>query len=232
MQTQKKVRVNVICSDVFSRNQIEALIMRDPRTVIPESDFHIDVVLVYGDWQTLNSSLSDIRERFPQSKIAVMVGDCTYNFIYGCVKTGVNGVFHRDDVRSAVASYIIRTNNLTPHQFALSDSFSECQDEILPCRSVVIPAWKPCPMLSERLEQTLDLRLIRGLSSAMTAETMGIQPGSVDRHLCNAYDVILYNPHIDDSDFIGLDMDSLSKDLQGYLWYTALPVNKKVIVSV
>lgn len=228
VQIDKVLRIKVFSDDFYSQTYIESLIMRDPRTMVPEEDFRIDVALIYVTSKEKNRTIAKIKSDYQKSKVIVLTSDYDTAFINFCNKEHVKGILFRDDVQCAIVPYMIRTYNLAQDEVALSGNIRVNERSIHPNRYVRIPFWKPCPGLSYRLEQAANLRLVRGLSANTACHVMGIESSSIDRHLSNAYKKIIYNPFIDDSDFSDIILEKLTKEIQGFIWYTALPLKGKL----
>jgi DNA-binding NarL/FixJ family response regulator len=208
---QEKIRVLIVDDDYYVRQALITLLSKDQRTQIvseaasPEeiialiakgkSGLQPDVVLLDMEYKqstmTGIDAVREVRQRMPEVKILVFSMTRDDDFILEAIQAGADGYLWKNEAAEGIASAIERVYQ---GRFVVTTSVAQLilgkVSNLKHEATEIFPDSKKHLDLTRRVEETIRLFCIDGLSAAEIAEALHITENTVRGHIKTAYQIL------------------------------------------
>ncbi len=208
---QKKIRVLIVDDDYYVRQALTTLLGKDQRTQVvgeaasPEetidfiargkSELQLDVVLLDMEYKqstmTGIDAVRGVRQRMPEVKIIVFSMTRDDDFILEAIRSGADGYLWKNETAEGIASAIERVYE---GRFVVTKSVAQLilgkVSNLKHEATEIFPDSKKYLDLTRRVEQTIRLFCIDGLSAAEIAEALTIMENTVRGYIKTAYEIL------------------------------------------
>ena len=208
---QKKIRVLIVDDDYYVRQALTTLLGKDQRTQVvgeaasPEetidfiargkSELQPDVVLLDMEYKqstmTGIDAVREVRQRMPEVKILVFSMTRDDDFILEVIRSGADGYLWKNETAEGIASAIERVYE---GRFVVTKSVAQLilgkVSNLKHEATEIFPDSKKYLDLTRRVEQTIRLFCIDGLSAAEIAEALTIMENTVRGYIKTAYEIL------------------------------------------
>lgn len=207
----EKIRVLIVDDDYYVRQALTTLLSKDQRTQVvgeaasPEetitliagakSELQPDVVLLDVEYKqstmTGMDAVREIRQRMPEVKILVFSMTRDDDFILEAIQVGADGYLWKNEAAEGIASAIVRVSE---GRFVVTKSVAQLilgkVSNLRHKATEIFPDSKKYLDLTKRVEETIRLFCIDGLSAAEIAEALNITENTVRGHIKTAYEIL------------------------------------------
>jgi DNA-binding NarL/FixJ family response regulator len=208
---QERIRVLIVDDDYYVRQALTTLLGKDQRTQVvgeaasPEETIALiveakgelepDIVLLDVEYKqstmTGIDAVREVRQRMPEVKILVFSMTRNDDFILEAIQAGADGYLWKNEAAEGIASAIQRAYE---GRFVVTKSVaqlilgkvSNLRHEV----TEIFPDSKKYLDLTRRVEQTIRLFCIDGLSAAEIAEALHITENTVRGYVKTAYEIL------------------------------------------
>jgi DNA-binding NarL/FixJ family response regulator len=208
---QKKIRVLIADDDYYVRQALTTLLGKDQRTQVvgeaasPEetidfiakgkSELQPDVVLLDMEYKqstmTGIDAVREVRQRMPEVKILVFSMTRDDDFILEAIQAGADGYLWKNETAEGIASAVERVYE---GRFVVTKSVAQLilgkVSNLKHEATEIFPDSKKYLDLTRRVEQTIRLFCIDGLSAAEIAEALTIMENTVRGYIKTAYEIL------------------------------------------
>ena len=208
---REKIRVLIVDDDYYVRQALTTLLGKDQRTQVvgeaasPEetidfiargkSELQPDVVLLDMEYKqstmTGIDAVRGVRQRMPEVKIIVFSMTRDDDFILEAIRSGADGYLWKNETAEGIASAIERVYE---GRFVVTKSVAQLilgkVSNLKHEATEIFPDSKKYLDLTRRVEQTIRLFCIDGLSAAEIAEALNITENTVRGHIKTAYEIL------------------------------------------
>jgi len=193
---------------------------RSGRAKAPDSP---DVILLDAEYRPaeppLEALIGQLRALAPQALIVCLSQYGDPNAIQAACRAGAHGFLLKGEIRWAIAEAVTRVG---PGWFVFTPGVEAALRPIhLANRPMRLPPWKPLD-LSPRLDKTVWLCVMYGLSARLAALELGLTPETLERYLVDAAD-IARSTGADSPDMIRLLGGRVSRKDLIFTGFTQLP---------
>jgi DNA-binding NarL/FixJ family response regulator len=208
---QKKIRALIVDDDYYVRQALTTLLGKDQRTQVvgeaasPEETIDLiskgksklqpDVVLLDMEYKqstmTGIDAVREVRQRMPEVKILVFSMTRDDDFILEAIRAGADGYLWKNETAEGIASAIERVYE---GRFVVTKSVAQLilgkVSNLKHEATEIFPDSKKYLDLTRRVEQTIRLFCIDGLSAAEIAEALTIMENTVRGYIKTAYEIL------------------------------------------
>jgi DNA-binding NarL/FixJ family response regulator len=208
---QEKIRVLIVDDDYYVRQALTTLLSKDQRTQIvgeassPEetialiakgkSELQPHVVLLDMEYKqstmTGIDTVREVRQRMPEVKILVFSMTRDDDFILEAIQAGADGYLWKNEAAEGIASAVERAYE---GRFVVTKSIAQLilgkVSNLKHEATEIFPDSKKYLDLTRRVEETIRLFCIDGLSAAEIAEALHITENTVRGHIKTAYEIL------------------------------------------
>jgi DNA-binding NarL/FixJ family response regulator len=208
---QKKIRVLIADDDYYVRQALTTLLGKDQRTQVvgeaasPEetidfiakgkSELQPDVVLLDMEYKqstmTGIDAVREVRQRMPEVKILVFSMTRDDELILEAIQAGADGYLWKNETAEGIASAVERVYE---GRFVVTKSVAQLilgkVSNLKHEATEIFPDSKKYLDLTRRVEQTIRLFCIDGLSAAEIAEALTIMENTVRGYIKTAYEIL------------------------------------------
>jgi len=206
-----KIRVLIVDDDYYVRQALTTLLGKDQRTKVvgeaasPEETIALiagakswlqpDVVLLDMEYKqspmTGIDAVREVRQRMPEVKILVFSMTRDDDFILKAIQAGADGYLWKNEAAEGIASAIERVYE---GRFVVTKSVAQLilgkVSDLGHKAAEILPDSKKYLDLTRRVEETIHLFCIDGLSAAEIAEALHITENTVRGHIKTAYKIL------------------------------------------
>jgi DNA-binding NarL/FixJ family response regulator len=208
---QERIRVLIVDDDYYVRQALTTLLGKDQRTQVvgeaasPEETIALiaevngelqpDVVLLDVEYKQSNltgiDAVREVRQRMPEVKILVFSMTRDDDFILEAIQAGADGYLWKNEAAEGIASAIQRAYE---GRFVVTKSVAQLilgkVSNLRHEATEIFPDSKKYLDLTKRVEQTIRLFCIDGLSAAEIAEALHITENTVRGYVKTAYEIL------------------------------------------
>jgi DNA-binding NarL/FixJ family response regulator len=208
---QERIRVLIVDDDYYVRQALTTLLGKDQRTQVvgeaasPEETIALiveakgelepDIVLLDVEYKqstmTGIDAVREVRQRMPEVKILVFSMTRNDDFILEAIQAGADGYLWKNEAAEGIASAIQRAYE---GRFVVTKSVAQLilgkVSNLRHEATEIFPDSKKYLDLTRRVEQTIRLFCIDGLSAAEIAEALHITENTVRGYVKTAYEIL------------------------------------------
>jgi DNA-binding NarL/FixJ family response regulator len=206
-----KIRVLIVDDDYYVRQALSTLLGKDQRARVvgeaasPEETIALisrakgelrpDVILLDVEYKqsvmTGIDAVQEIRQRMPEVRILIFSMTRDDDFILEAIRTGADGYLWKNEAAEGIASAVERVYE---GRFVVTKSVAQLIlgkiSNLKHEAAEIFPDSKKYLDLTKRVEQTIRLFCIEGLSAAEIAEALNITENTVRGYIKTAYEIL------------------------------------------
>jgi DNA-binding NarL/FixJ family response regulator len=208
---QEKIQVLIVDDDYYVRQALTTLLSKDRRTQVlgeaasPEETIALvtkaksrlqpDVVLLDVEYKqstmTGIDAVREVRQQMPEVKILVFSMTRDDDFILKAIQAGADGYLWKNEAAEGIASAVERVYE---GRFVVTKSVAQLilgrVSNLRHKAAEIFPDSKKYLDLTRRVEETIRLFCIDGLSAVEIAEALHITENTVRGHIKTAYEIL------------------------------------------
>lgn len=231
--------VIVMDDDNFALLWIYYLLSRDPRTRVLavykdavellgalQGVIYPDAILIDAEYRPDRPQLADLIDEVANiqtaGRIVCLSQYGSSELVRAAIRAGASGFLIKNEIGLALASAV--TLACQGDFVATPGTVEAAQAELLPghARIRCLPRWSPNPEFTPQLFISFCLRVLFGMRAQISADEIGVKPGTVEKYVFLAYQK-LSSRQPDEIYLGGVDIDELPAEERAFLLYTIPP---------